>query len=72
MFMVGDAQPQTVTISDFTADDKLGFTMKASDLNVTAADDGHAVVQYGGDTVNVMGMAPNDLSQGNFVMPPVG
>ena len=70
VFMVGDTQPQTVTITDFTADDKLGFMMKASDFNVMAADDGHAVVQYGGDTVNVMGMTPADLTQANFVMPP--
>jgi peroxidase len=70
VFMVGDIQPQTVTITDFASDEKLGFMMKASDLNVTAAPDGHAVVQYGNNTINVMEMAPADLSQANFVMPP--
>ena len=69
--MVGD-QPQTITIIDFASDDKLGFMMKASDFIVTAAPDGHAVVQYGNNTVNMMGMAPADLSQANFVMPPPG
>jgi hypothetical protein len=28
------------------------------------------VVQYGDETIDVMGMTPNDLSQANFVMPP--
>jgi hypothetical protein len=71
VFVVGDTQPQTVTIDGFTSADKLDFTMAASDFTVTAAGDGHAMVQYGPDTVNVMGMTPDQLTQANFILPPV-
>ena len=71
MFVVGDTHPQTVTIDGFTSADKLDFTMAASDFTVTAAGDGHAMVQYGPDTVNVMGMTPDQLTQANFILPPV-
>ena len=70
VFVVGGTQPRSVTIDDFTSDDKLQFTMKATDFNISAADDGHAIVQYGSDTVNVMGMTPFDLTQANFILPP--
>jgi hypothetical protein len=28
------------------------------------------MVQYGPDTVNVMGMTPDQLTQANFILPP--
>lgn len=58
------------TITDFSpADDKLQFTMTAADFNITTAHDGHAVVDYGGDTISLPGVTPDQLSKANFVMP---
>jgi hypothetical protein len=57
-------------VTDFSPD-KLEFTMSADDFRVTAADDGHAVIRYGDDVVNLLGVTPRQLSHANF-MPPSG
>jgi len=58
------------TITDFSpADDKLDFTMKASDFAITAARDGHAVVHYAGDTVDLLGVTPRQLNHTDFTLP---
>ena len=58
------------TITDFSpADDTLQFAMSAADFRITAAPDGHAVIQYGDDVVDLLGVAPRQLSQANFDLP---
>jgi peroxidase len=58
------------TITDFSpADDKLNFTMTAHDFSVTAAPDGHAVVHYGGDAIDLPGVAPRQLTHDDFILP---
>jgi len=55
------------TITDFSpADDTLQFAMSAADFRITAAPDGHAVIQYGDDVVDLLGVSPHQLSQANF------
>jgi Ca2+-binding RTX toxin-like protein len=57
-------------ITDFSpADDTLKFAMSAADFKITAARDGHAVVHYGNDVVDLLGVTPRELSQANFVLP---
>jgi Ca2+-binding RTX toxin-like protein len=68
-FILGGTDGSNYTISDFAGDDKLDFTISAGDFNVTAAADGHAVVQYAGSTINLLGVTPGDLSQANFILP---
>jgi peroxidase len=57
------------TITDFsTTQDKLQFTMSATDFEVTAAD-GHAVVHYGNDVIDLLGVKPHEVSQANVILP---
>jgi peroxidase len=61
---------QNATITDFSAQtDKLEFTMSAHDFSVTKADDGHAVVHYGGNTIDLLGVAPRELDQVSIILP---
>ena len=61
---------QIATITDFSAQtDKLEFTMSAHDFRVTKADDGHAVVHYGGNTIDLLGVATGELSQASIILP---
>lgn len=61
---------QNATITDYSPEtDKLEFTMSADDLRVTQADDGHAIVHYGGNTINLLGVMPSDLAQASFILP---
>jgi peroxidase len=61
------------TITDFSpADDKLEFTMTAHDFSLTAAGDGHAVVHYDGDTIDLPGVAPRQLTHDDFILPSDG
>jgi hypothetical protein len=58
------------TITDFSpADDTLRFAMSPADFRITAAHDGHAVIHYGNDVVDLLGVAPRELSQANFDLP---
>ena len=58
------------TITDFSpADDTLEFAMSAADFRITAAHDGHAVIHYGDDVVDLLGVTPRQLSQANFDLP---
>ena len=69
VFILGN-QNQTATITDFDASlDTLQFTMSARDFAVSAADDGHAVVTYAGNTINLIGVCPDQLDSSNFILP---
>jgi peroxidase len=58
------------TITDFSpAYDKLQFTMSADDFEVVSAPDGHAVVSYGSDVIDLLGVTPDQLSRVNFLLP---
>jgi hypothetical protein len=58
------------TITDFSAtDDTLKFAMSAADFRITAAQDGHAVIHYGNDAIDLLGVTPRELSQANFDLP---
>jgi peroxidase len=58
------------TITDFSpADDTLKFAMSAADFRITAAHDGHAVIHYGNDVVDLLGVTPRLLNQANFDLP---
>lgn len=57
---------QTTTISDFQPGDKIDFHMNASDFTVKDQH-GHAVVSYNGDTINLPGIAADQISQNNIL-----
>ena len=67
MFIGSD---QNATVTDFAAQtEKIEFTISADDLRVTKADDGHAVVHFGGNTINLPGVMPSELTQASFILP---
>ena len=60
---------QNATITDFSpTTDTVEFTVSADDLRVTRAD-GHAVVHYGGNTINLLGVTPRELGNASFILP---
>jgi peroxidase len=61
------------TIADFSPTaDKLEFSqMTMADLTVSAASsDGHAEVKYGGNTINLLGVSPDQLDCSNYMFVP--
>ncbi len=58
------------TVTDFSPElDKLKFTLSADDFSVMAAGDGHAVIHYAGNVLDLLGVKPDDLSEKNFALP---
>ena len=56
-------------VADFSAsDDTLEFVVSAAHFSATASD-GHAVVRYGDDRVDLPGVTPGDLGPSNFILP---
>jgi peroxidase len=68
-FVFTTAGNVTDTISDFTTSDIVKFTMIASDFNVTSGANGQAAVTYDGNTLNLNGVTPDQLTASNFVLP---
>lgn len=57
-------------ITDFSpGNDKLQFTLSPADFRITAASDGHAVVHYGNDVIDLLGVTPDQLDHSNFILP---
>lgn len=68
-FVFTAAGNATDTISDFTTSDIVRFTMIANDFNVTCVANGQAAVTYDGNTINLNGVNPDQLTASNFVLP---
>jgi hypothetical protein len=43
--------------------------MSATDFAITAAPDGHAVVCYAADKIDLLGVTPGELNQAAIVLP---
>lgn len=57
------------TITDFSpGHDKLKFTFSARDFGVTTTD-GHAVITYGDNTINLAGVDRTELHRSDFIVP---
>jgi len=63
---------ETATITDFNPKmDKVEFHMASGDFNVTSAD-GHAVLNYRDERINLLGVTPDQLSSTNYLFLPQG
>jgi peroxidase len=62
---------QHVTITDYAPGlDKLDFQLTAGDFHVsTRSSDGHAVVQYGGTTIDLLGVSRDQIARADLVLP---
>jgi peroxidase len=62
-------ESQSATIADFSpVADKLQFQVAASDFSVTEAN-GHTVIGYGGNTINLFGVTMDQLNTSNLLLP---
>jgi hypothetical protein len=59
---------QTATITDFTSMDKIDFQMTASDFTAITSSNGHAVVDYDGATINLLGVSLDQVDWWQVVL----